>query len=88
MSEAKQEGTMFGHPKGLFLLFTTELWERFSYYAMRAILVLYLVDKVQSGTFSIAPATLTRNAVVAMHFELVGGATHIVDQEVQIRNVP
>ncbi|GGP53803.1 MFS transporter [Shewanella algicola] len=48
MSEAKPQGTMFGHPKGLFLLFTTELWERFSYYAMRAILVLYLVDKVQS----------------------------------------
>ncbi|WP_418357242.1 peptide MFS transporter [Shewanella basaltis] len=48
MSEAKPAGTMFGHPKGLFLLFTTELWERFSYYAMRAILVLYLVDKVQS----------------------------------------
>lgn len=47
-----------------------------------------IVDKVQSGTFSIAPATLTRNSVVAMHFELVGGATHIVDQEVQIRNVP
>lgn len=39
---------MLGHPKGLFLLFTTELWERFSYYAMRAILVLYLVDKVQT----------------------------------------
>ncbi|NKF50113.1 peptide MFS transporter [Shewanella sp. WXL01] len=48
MSEAKAPGTMLGHPKGLFLLFTTELWERFSYYAMRAILVLYLVDKVQS----------------------------------------
>ncbi|BDY04062.1 peptide MFS transporter [Ferrimonas sp. YFM] len=49
MSAAKpQAGTMLGHPKGLFLLFTTELWERFSYYAMRAILVLYLVDKVQS----------------------------------------
>ncbi|WP_394128900.1 peptide MFS transporter [Shewanella maritima] len=48
MSEAKSPGTMLGHPKGLFLLFTTELWERFSYYAMRAILVLYLVDKVQS----------------------------------------
>jgi POT family proton-dependent oligopeptide transporter len=39
---------MLGHPKGLFLLFTTELWERFSYYAMRAILVLYLVDQVYS----------------------------------------
>lgn len=48
MSGAKSAGTMLGHPKGLFLLFTTELWERFSYYAMRAILVLYLVDKVQS----------------------------------------
>jgi len=31
-----------GHPKGLYLLFTTEMWERFSYYAMRAILVLYM----------------------------------------------
>lgn len=39
--------TWFGHPKGLFLLFGTELWERFSYYAMRAILVLYLVDRCQ-----------------------------------------
>ncbi|MBR9727298.1 peptide MFS transporter [Shewanella intestini] len=48
MSEAKAPGTILGHPKGLFLLFTTELWERFSYYAMRAILVLYLVDKVES----------------------------------------
>ena len=47
MSVAKPQETMLGHPKGLFLLFTTELWERFSYYAMRAILVLYLVDKVQ-----------------------------------------
>lgn len=37
----------FGHPKGLFLLFGTEMWERFSYYAMRALLVLYLVDQVQ-----------------------------------------
>ena len=48
MSVTKPQGTTLGHPSGLFLLFTTELWERFSYYAMRAILVLYLVDKVQS----------------------------------------
>ncbi|WP_341501659.1 peptide MFS transporter [Gallaecimonas sp. GXIMD4217] len=47
MSQAPSQGTFLGHPKGLFLLFSTELWERFSYYAMRAILVLYLVDKVQ-----------------------------------------
>jgi len=34
-------GTIFGHPKGLFLLFGTEMWERFGYYGMRALLVLY-----------------------------------------------
>lgn len=37
-----KENTIFGHPKGLFILFFTELWERFSFYGMRAILVLYL----------------------------------------------
>ncbi|MDD9173278.1 MULTISPECIES: peptide MFS transporter [Aliivibrio] len=40
---------IMGHPKGLFLLFGTELWERFSYYAMRAILVLYLTDRTING---------------------------------------
>jgi POT family proton-dependent oligopeptide transporter len=38
--EAK--GTILGHPKGLFLLFFTEMWERFSYYGMRGILILYM----------------------------------------------
>ncbi|UMB55425.1 peptide MFS transporter [Lutibacter sp. A64] len=36
---------LFGHPVGLYVLFFTEMWERFSYYGMRAILVLYLVAK-------------------------------------------
>ena len=40
-----QNKTFFGHPIGLFVLFFTELWERFSYYGMRAILVLYLVSE-------------------------------------------
>ncbi|MGN6147774.1 MAG: peptide MFS transporter [Rhizomicrobium sp.] len=35
---------LFGHPRGLTYLFTTEMWERFSYYGMRAILVLYLTN--------------------------------------------
>ena len=48
MTQPPSSGTLLGHPKGLFLLFGTELWERFSYYAMRAILVLYLVDAVES----------------------------------------
>lgn len=37
--------TFLGHPIGLFILFLTEMWERFSYYGMRAILVLYLTGK-------------------------------------------
>jgi len=40
-----QKKELFGHPIGLFILFFTEMWERFSYYGMRAILVLYLVAK-------------------------------------------
>ena len=36
--------SLLGHPKGLGLLFVTEMWERFSYYGMRALLVLYLVN--------------------------------------------
>src|SRR5437868_15004823 len=36
-------GEFLGHPKGLFLLFGTEMWERFSYYGMRALLVLSMV---------------------------------------------
>jgi proton-dependent oligopeptide transporter, POT family len=36
-------GDLFGHPRGLTFLFATEMWERFSYYGMRALLVLYMV---------------------------------------------
>lgn len=36
------KGTFFGHPKGLFVLFFAEMWERFSYYGMRGLLIFYL----------------------------------------------
>lgn len=45
----KNTATLFGHPKGLFVLFFTEMWERFSFYGMRAILVLFLVDQARGG---------------------------------------
>ena len=38
------------HPKGLYLLFTTEMWERFSYYGMRAILSLYMIKALFYST--------------------------------------
>ncbi|MBP93196.1 proton-dependent oligopeptide transporter, POT family [Bizionia echini] len=40
------EPEMFGHPKGLFYLFFAELWERFSFYGMRALLMLYMVNEI------------------------------------------
>ncbi|RIJ41586.1 peptide MFS transporter [Pontibacter oryzae] len=43
------QGTLFGHPKGLMVLFFTEMWERFSYYGMRGILVLFLVSNTKGG---------------------------------------
>ena len=41
--------TILGHPSGLYVLFFTEMWERFSYYGMRAILVLFLVSSFSDG---------------------------------------
>jgi len=43
-SPAPQGRTFLGHPPGLFILFFTEMWERFSYYGMRSLLVLYMVN--------------------------------------------
>jgi len=41
---ANSEATWLGHPRGLFVLFLTEMWERMSYYGMRSLLVLYMVN--------------------------------------------
>ena len=49
----------FGHPQGLATLFFTEMWERFSYYGMRALLVLFLVDAVAKGGFGLDDRTAT-----------------------------
>ncbi len=47
------EKTLFGHPRGLFVLFFTEMWERFSYYGMRAILFLYLTKAASEGALGL-----------------------------------
>lgn len=47
--DLENQPQFFGHPVGLFVLFLTEMWERFSYYGMRAILVLFLIESVNSG---------------------------------------
>ncbi|WP_242085577.1 peptide MFS transporter [Aestuariivivens sediminis] len=55
---------LFGHPVGLYVLFFTEMWERFSYYGMRAILVLYLV---QSTTDSNAGLGWSNGEALALY---------------------
>jgi proton-dependent oligopeptide transporter, POT family len=47
------ETTSKGHPKALYLLFFTEMWERFSYYGMRGILILYLTKQLIEGGLGI-----------------------------------
>ncbi|MFY9725450.1 MAG: peptide MFS transporter [Bryobacteraceae bacterium] len=48
-SHAQYDTRFFGHPRGLATLFFTEMWERFSYYGMRAILIYYMTDKIVKG---------------------------------------
>ena len=43
-SPPKHDSTFLGHPRGLYILFLTEMWERFSYYGMRGLLVVYLTQ--------------------------------------------
>jgi len=45
-AQAALAGELFGHPRGLTFLFSTEMWERFSYYGMRSLLVLYMTKYV------------------------------------------
>src|SRR5690606_19414620 len=49
MSARVQEQTWLGHPRGLFTLFRTEMWERFSHYGIRALLILYMTAAAKEG---------------------------------------
>ncbi|MBL8746336.1 MAG: peptide MFS transporter [Phycisphaerae bacterium] len=60
------ERTLLGHPPGLFLLFTVEMWERFSYYGMRGLLVLYMISVI--AVHQLAPGTYSNT----LKFEELG----------------
>src|SRR5215475_14928863 len=49
LDSSKDTSGIGGHPRGLTTLFFTEMWERFSYYGMRALLILYMTTAVASG---------------------------------------
>ncbi|MGE7674677.1 peptide MFS transporter [Lysinibacillus sp. NPDC094403] len=58
-----------GHPKGLFTLFFTEFWERFSYYGMRAILIFFMYYELNEGGLGIDRGTA--NSIMAIYGSLV-----------------
>jgi len=61
--------TFFGHPRGLATLFFTEMWERFSYYGMRGLLILYLVAETRNGGMGLTAPTAA--AVYALYTSFV-----------------
>ena len=65
-------GTFLGHPKGLFVLFFAEMWERFSYYGMRALLIFYLT---QHWLYSDGEASVIYGAYTALVYitPVIGG---------------
>ena len=72
-SYAAEEGkTFLGHPRGLFVLFFAEMWERFSYYGMRGLLIFYLV---QHWLYSDSEASVIYGAYTALVYitPVVGG---------------
>src|SRR6266536_2048526 len=56
-STAPADRQWFGHPRGLATLFFTEMWERFSYYGMRGLLILFLVASVKTGGYGLTDQT-------------------------------
>ena len=68
------EPQMFGHPKGLFYLFFAELWERFSFYGMRALLMLYMVQEIFKA---LSERDIAAAAVYASYGSLVYASTVI-----------
>ena len=59
----------FGHPRGLSTLFFTEMWERFSYYGMRALLILFMTASVATGGLGFD--TATAGAVYGLYTSMV-----------------
>lgn len=68
VNSVPQKG-FFGHPKGLFTLFFTEFWERFSYYGMRALLLYYMYSEVVNGGLGMEEGTA--KSIMAVYGSLV-----------------
>ena len=63
------DAAFFGHPRGLSTLFFTEMWERFSYYGMRALLILFMTAPVAAGGLGFE--TAVAGAVYGLYTSMV-----------------
>ncbi|MFE9422294.1 peptide MFS transporter [Kitasatospora sp. NPDC006697] len=73
--------TFFGHPRGLATLFMTEMWERFSFYGMRALLVVYMTNATSGGLgMKVAAATAIYSVYNAMVYLLALPGGWIADR--------
>jgi len=70
---ASTDRAFFGHPRGLSTLFFTEMWERFSYYGMRALLLLYMTAPLTAGGMGLDAAT--GGAIYGLYTSMVYMAT-------------
>src|ERR1017187_2923531 len=72
LDATRADTSFFGHPRGLATLFFTEMWERFSYYGMRALLILFMVAPVAKGGlgFGVAKAGAIYGLYTAMVYLL------------------
>src|SRR5215208_7681807 len=68
-SAAGYDRAFFGHPRGLSTLFFTEMWERFSYYGMRALLLLFMTAPVANGGLGFSAAQ--GGAIYALYTSMV-----------------
>ncbi len=90
MDDLYKNGQVLGHPSGLFVLFFTEMWERFSYYGMRALLVIFLIGQVTGDNpgwgweRSAALSLLGTYALCVYLTPIIGG--YIADKIIGYRN--
>lgn len=88
MATAQNDTAFFGHPRGLSTLFFTEMWERFSYYGLRAILMLYMVaDPSTEGLgFPLAKASAIYSLYASMNYLLALPGGWLADKVLGLRN--
>ncbi len=71
VGEALDQGMRFGHPRGLSTLFFTEVWERFSYYGMRALLVLFMTAAASGANAGLGMDVKTSTAIYGLYTSMV-----------------